>query len=161
MKVYEDCKITGPYLRPDGRQHMIVTKSDGIKTSISYPKYLVEIHLNKYLAENETIDHIDRNFTNNKLSNLQIIDRSNHAKLDVLRLKPKAFFCPTFDKLFVADGIKLQRIRCNLNNHKKFGPFCSRSCAGKYSKAVQLGLICKIEPKMLILEYYQLNKSEQ
>ena len=161
MKVYDHYVIYGPYKRKDGRKHIIAVNSLGEKKTVSYPKYLMEVHLNRYLKSNETVDHIDRDFTNNELYNLQVILRTKHAKLDAVRLKPKAFFCPTCDKLFVADGIKLHRIKVNITIHKKFGPFCSKSCAGKYSQAVQYGLIKKQMPIKLDLEYYQLNKLEQ
>lgn len=35
-----------------------------LKKTISYPKYLMELHINKYLDEDDTVDHIDGNIKN-------------------------------------------------------------------------------------------------
>ena len=87
-KVYTDCKLYGPYKsKQDGRLRCIVVDSiTKKKTTISYPKYLVEIELNRCLDKEETIDHIDGNFLNNDLSNLRVINRSFHIKEDIKTL---------------------------------------------------------------------------
>ena len=80
--MYEGKKVYGPYTRKDGRQ-VVILKTPGSEKdhkTISYPKYLVECHINRYLTDNETIDHIDGNFYNNELSNLRIVDRSEHCR---------------------------------------------------------------------------------
>ena len=40
------------------------------RITLSYPKYLIEVHLDRYLEKEETVDHIDGNFLNNVISNL-------------------------------------------------------------------------------------------
>lgn len=78
--MYEDYKVFGPYFRKDGRQHIIVVK-DGVKSTISYPKFLVESYLGRKLSDQETIDHIDGNFLNNDFKNLRIVERKQHSKM--------------------------------------------------------------------------------
>lgn len=85
MAVYEGFTIYGPYTRNDGRQHIVLTRHNTNGTiierhTISYPKYIVEKHINRYLLPNETVDHIDCDFRNNELSNLRIVDRKVHCK---------------------------------------------------------------------------------
>lgn len=85
MLVYEGYDVYGPYKRKDGRQHVILIRrneSNQIedRKTVSYPKYLVEEYLNKYLLPDETIDHIDGNFSNNLMSNLRIVKRSEHCR---------------------------------------------------------------------------------
>ena len=85
MVVYEEYKIYGPYIRKDGRKHLVLIKhsDDGKiieRKTISYPKYLVEKYMGKYIDSDDTIDHIDGNVSNNSLSNLRIIKRSLHIK---------------------------------------------------------------------------------
>jgi len=80
--VYENYKIYGPYTRKDGRQHIVAYKNNEERITISYPKFLVESFLQRYLTKYETIDHIDCDFTNNNIENLQILDKRIHAKLD-------------------------------------------------------------------------------
>ena len=64
--IYEGWKILGPYYRRDGRGFVVVTKPNGKKSTISYPKYLMEIKLDRYLEKNETVDHDDKDITNDK-----------------------------------------------------------------------------------------------
>ena len=107
--VYEDVvKIYGPYTRKDNRQHIICMMKDGSRKTISYPKYLMEKRIGRYLTEEETVDHIDGDFLNNNPGNLQILGRSKHASLDVLRLKAKAFKCPLCGEGFKKEGQELQ-----------------------------------------------------
>jgi len=82
----------------------------------------------------ETIDHIDDDFTNNRWSNLRIIPRGKHTSEDrvtVVEVLTKCVWCSS-----------LAKKRPNQLNHNaklgKAGPFCTRSCAAKYSREVQL-----------------------
>ena len=70
----------GPYTRKDGRQIIILRKGEGKQITVSYPKYIVECALGRYLDKDETIDHIDGNIYNNDLSNLRIIPRGVHGR---------------------------------------------------------------------------------
>ena len=134
-------KVYGPYTRSDGRQHVIV-KENGKKTTVSYPKWLMEQYIGRKLdPNNETIDHINRDFTDNRIENLRIIDRSNHAKQDSKRVKLVKMNCSWCNKQFMAKA-------CVLDHNKKqgkSGPFCGKSCAGKYSRELQLGRISKFD----------------
>lgn len=126
-------RIYGPYTRKDGRQHIILYK-DGKRTTVSYPKYLLEQKLGRVLLPDETCDHIDGDFTNNSLDNLQVLSRGdNAAKAMALRPAEKAYFvCPECHKSFYKS---MRDVRGNQIKKKKAGPFCSKSCAGKYSQS--------------------------
>ena len=144
--MYENCKIYGPYKRKDNREHVIIIFPDKSRKTISYPKFLMEIKLNKKLKDNETIDHKDCDFSNNNWNNLEIKERYVHIQEDVLRNKEEKFICPICGIDFKLKGSKLSNaIQNRLKN--KTGPFCSRSCAGKYSQKIQVG---KIEPLEVI-----------
>jgi len=60
--VYEDCQIYGPYQSKTDKRLRVVVREGKTKRTISYPKFLVEKRLNRYLSENEIVDHIDGNF---------------------------------------------------------------------------------------------------
>jgi len=151
--VYENCKIYGPYIRKqDRRQHIIVIYPDGKRMSISYPKFLMEIRLNRYLKQDDTIDHLDMDIYNNASENLVIKGRREHIIEDVKRLKEQKFICPQCNDQFSLSGKKLHYAISN-RQRGKAGPFCSRSCAGKYGKEIQIGARTALKVKEIIPEY--------
>lgn len=146
-------KIHGPYKRKDGRQIVIVVEEDGSRRTISYPKWLLELQLGRRLDPNlETVDHIDSNFENNSLENLRIMPRKEHSTEDTRRVKHVKFNCAWCKKEFERSP-RLVRDKARKN---KAGPFCSRACAGKYSRKLQLKLIDKFDTQPVIdSEYYK------
>ena len=121
MTVYSDYQVYGPYTRKDGRKHVVLIKHNNgsivERKTVSYPKYLVEIQLNRYLTTDETVDHIDGNFENNDLPNLRVVPRSLHALSHTSSrevVTKKCFICGTF---FVSNNSN--RVTCG-----------SKSCAG-------------------------------
>ena len=72
-------KTSKPYLRPDGRKHVIITNDGGNKTTRSYPRYLLEKKLGRPLLPEETVDHIDGDHTNDSFDNLRVLSRSENA----------------------------------------------------------------------------------
>lgn len=133
-------KVHGPYNRYDGRKHVVIVFEDLSKRTVSYPKYLMEQHLGRILDPDlETIDHIDRDYTNDNLDNLRIVERSKHCKEDAVHVELVEFTCA------LCGCIGRQAGR-NLKHNKKLGkagPFCGKSCAGKYGAYVQNGYLEK------------------
>jgi len=134
MELVDYVKVYGPYKRKDGRMVVIVAKNDKRHT-ISYPKYLMEKHLGKKIKPNETIHHIDGDFTNNSIGNLQVLDRSEHIKLE-RPIQTRNYTCPICNTKFTLCGRKLSRRLSNEKrqpNKKLAGPFCSKQCAGRHN----------------------------
>lgn len=147
-------KVYGPYKRKeDGRSIVIVVDDDGTAQTISYPKWLLEMQLGRKLDPDlETVDHWDSNKENNDLSNLRIVPREEHSANDTRRVKPVKFNCLWCKKEFERSP-RLVRDKARKN---KAGPFCSRQCAGKYSRKLQLKLIDKFDVQPVIdSEYYK------
>lgn len=122
-------KIYGPYTRKDGRKHVIIIHDDGRRQTKSYPRMIMEQHLGRELTEDETVDHINSDFTDDRIENLQLLSLSENAakaKKDESITMYK-FFCPCCNKESVK---RLSDVLHNRNKGKK-GPFCSRECAGK------------------------------
>ena len=136
--MYEDYKIYGPYLnKKDNRLRVVlINKTTKEKRTISYPKYLMECHLGRYLAENETVDHLDGNPLNNDISNLKVIDRKEHSKSDVMRNMDVEVLCTNCKKPFIIKGESLP-----YTNRRGSGYFCSKKCSGSYGRKIQMGKI--------------------
>jgi len=157
--VYENCKFYGPYSNSkDGRLRCIIVFPNKERKTISYPKYLIEVHLDRYLEENETIDHIDGNFLNNDLSNLQIIDRQKHSYNDVYRNEDVIVKCQYCGKEFKIIGSKIRQ-RNRLDRHQS-GYFCSKQCSGKYGKDIQLGIKKPTTVDRVVPNKYQVKSAQ-
>lgn len=126
-------KVYGPYTRTDGRQHVCIIGTDGYRKTQSYPRYLMEQALGRELLDNETVDHIDNDFTNNAIDNLQVISRQDNARKEMCRTHRKrkyvSFECPICGTIAEKPENYIKHNR----NLGKAGPFCSRKCAGIYS----------------------------
>jgi len=146
-------KVFGPYKRKDGRQIVIVVERNGKRRTVSYPKWILELQLGRKLDPNlETVDHIDSDFNNNSISNLRIMPRDQHSADDTRRVKKVKFECAWCGKEFE----RSPRLIRDKAKKGKAGPFCSRTCAGRYSRQLQLKLIDKMDSQQAIdSEYYK------
>ena len=144
MIPYSGLKVFGPYVRKDGRKHVVLqdTVTKKLKT-VSYPKYLVELREGRYLTDDETVDHRDDDFTNDDLDNLQILSRSANASKSAKRRVPQKFSCPVCNAEFELEGTSLSRATVNRSKGRS-GPYCSKSCAGKDSRN-EVRLVTSIE----------------
>lgn len=131
MNPYANSRVYGPYFRPDNRQHVICIFIDGTRKTVSYPKYLVEKSIGRILDTREEVHHINGDVTDNKLENLQIIDKTTHRKMHVKRYMKQDFLCPVCGTEFTLDYTELSNLVRNRKlGRSKTGPFCSKSCAG-------------------------------
>jgi hypothetical protein len=149
-------KINGPYSMGNlGRKIVIVVDHNGETHTISFSKFLVEMALGRKLGPNDTVHHIDSNIDNNDLDNLEVIDRSEHSKQDTRRVKPVKLHCAWCGKEFERSP---RIIRDKAKKGNSIG-FCGRSCAGKYSRMLQLKLIDKFDRQTPVdSEYFKLKQ---
>lgn len=144
-------KVYGPYLRSDGRKHVVLY--DGItRKTMSFPRWLLEQRLGRFLVETECVDHINRDFTDNRLENLQLLERREHSSLDAIRLKLVDVFCVLCGTPF--------RTSPRGRSKKKAGPFCSRRCTGLYGAGVQAGAVL-LPRNNIKRSYYKRNKNTE
>ena len=155
LKLYPEFdKVTGPYLRKDGRQHICLNNSTKPKTdktkrkTLSYPKAIKEVELG-YRLYGLTVDHIDKNPLNNEKTNLQILTRKEHAALDCIRRKEIKENC-----IYCGKEVIITHNRQKNRNQQKAGPFCSRQCSGKYGTDIQNNRQEKLPGKVYKVEYY-------
>ncbi len=152
-------RVTGPYLRKDGRKHIVfnnssLSKGDSDKTrTLSWPKALLEVKHCRLLNDNETADHIDEDFTNDNIDNLQILTRVNNI-IKSFEANPERHtqfsnhICPQRNNKFIALA---RQVRGNNIVKGKVGPFCSRRCAGLRNQKIQMEarLAQSVEAKVL------------
>jgi hypothetical protein len=122
-------KIYGPYIGKDGRKRVVIVNEDGSKRTKSYPRLLMEQHLGRELTEEETVDHINNDFTDDRIENLQILSREENASKAMIgrNRATHSFTCPCCGK----ESVKyLADVKHNRSKAKS-GPYCSRQCAGK------------------------------
>ncbi len=131
-------KVYGPYVDKDNdnREHIILYGPEGRKSgrrTISWPKAMMEVKLGRRLGLDEVVDHKDDNPANNQYSNFQILTvAGNNAKARAvlgITAEMKSFICPVCGKPFEKEA---RVVRHNQEAQKKAGPFCGKSCAGKY-----------------------------
>lgn len=150
--------IYGPYKHPKtGRQIVIIYHGNGKRETISYPKFLMELYLGRKLhKDKETVDHMDSNFDNNRLDNFRVMPRHEHSAEDTRRVRESEFTCIFCNKKFN----RLPRIVRDKAKQGKSGPFCGRSCAGKYGRMKQLNLIQEMAKQQHVPSVYYKRKYE-
>jgi len=146
------------YLGKDGRRRVWKTYPDGTKKVTTYARHLVEEKLGRPLTEDETVDHRDRNKQNDNISNLQILSWERHKQKDTKYVKEIEITC-------ILCGTKKKKQPKDVNHNArlgKAGPFCGRSCAGKYGAEIQNKRREKLPSQPIIpikeREYFYLEK---
>ena len=129
----EDYKSGYLNTNKEPRRTLLLVRNDGTQTSTAYARYLMSIHLGRYLEKYEQVDHKDDNKLNDVIDNLQILSqKENNEKRDL------------FHGIKLAEDIELECPICKINfkrpsrniKHKlQKGkePCCSRKCGGIYS----------------------------
>lgn len=130
--MYEDGGIIpviyGPYPDKTGRRRIVFVYPHRT-TSISYARYLMQNNLGRELDKNEEVDHIDNDFTNDDIGNLQILSKEeNHRKQ--LELQAAEIWTGNCGICGVQFSKAASQVRANLKQGRS-GPYCSKSCAGK------------------------------
>ena len=126
-------KVYGPYKNREGRNIVIICSPQGNRTT-QYARYLMEQKLGRLLLLTETVDHIDGNKTNDSIKNLQILSRGENIRKSVIPAPQYTFVCPVCNEV---SSKSLSKVAGNWKQGKA-GPFCSRSCAGKYPSVAQM-----------------------
>ena len=86
--VYENViKVRGPYQGKDNRFRIMLIYNDKSSKIMSYPKYIMERHLDRYLEKDEQVDHIDGNHKNNTLDNCILLCPNCHSLTDNYKFK--------------------------------------------------------------------------
>lgn len=155
LKLYPEYDtIYGPYPNNVNRPIIILYSTITHKRkTVSYPKILMEIKLDRILGKNETVDHIDEDFNNNDYSNLQILTRAENAAKSAWKLPNDVIAnCKWCDQQFLLSKNQMNE---RTRKKQKAGPFCSKRCTGLYGSNLRSGGP-KIDRQMPDIELYRL-----
>lgn len=93
-------------------------------------RYVVEQYLGRYLTSEESVHHKDGNKFNDAISNLEVLSKSEHAKIHAKRGRTLVQLeCPNCGKVF-----EIEKRKTHLaNSNRKKSTYCSRKCVGESS----------------------------
>ncbi len=103
------------------RKTVILFNSKHDRSSVSYARYLMAVHMGRFLSENEHVDHIDDDKTNDVISNLQILSQAANNKKASTGLTTVILSCECCGKSFVREKRQMYSARKTT--------CCSRKCA--------------------------------
>lgn len=126
--VYDGYVVYGPY---GSKRKIVALVSPGHRTTMSYARYLMSLHVGRELTDDEEVDHVDDDCTNDVIENLQILTpEQNREKQNRLRLARSLVIltCPQCGNEFTRP-----RRYTNLRSDRSTAPSCcSRSCSASY-----------------------------
>lgn len=128
--MFDEYKIYGPY---GSRRKMVALVSADHRTTMSYARYLMCLHLERELTDQEEVDHIDDDCTNDIIENLQTLTpEQNREKQNRLRRAKSlvTLTCPQCDQEFTRPR-RYTKLR---NPNLKGISCCSRRCSILYNK---------------------------
>jgi hypothetical protein len=105
---------------------------DGRRRTVLQHREVVEASLGRTLESWEIVHHRDGNKLNNAVENLEVVTKSAHS---IHHAKPAKYVMLTC--LLCGKGFE-RRANKEKHNRKqgKIGPFCGKSCAGKFRPGV-------------------------
>ena len=124
------------------RRTVILYNQSNQRSSVSYARYLMSVHLKRYLTSAEVVDHVNNNPMDDRISNYQLLSSSENIKKGLKALNKSQLFC---DFICGSCGELFTKVRKQTHLAKGGrvkSTYCSKACAGKHLK-----------PSMLIQEY--------
>jgi hypothetical protein len=123
----------------------LVKKGAKERTTISYARYLMSIHLKRYLTQDEHVDHINEDKADDRIENLQILaQQQNNYKSAKHRggRKYVLYECPA-----CLEHFEKPRNQSHFTISRQ-SICCSRECSYTLAKNPH------IEPKIIVLKEY-------
>lgn len=90
-------------------------------------RVLMENHLGRILEANEVVHHKDSNKFNNRIENLEVLTKNEHAKLHAKKGRTCVkLVCPECGRTFSKEKREIKKDQKQV--------FCSRKCNGLYQR---------------------------
>ena len=138
MENNDDLNNISIYKCKDGRMRVYLKDYQRV---ISYPKYIMEKYLGRNLKNNEQVHHKDGNPLNNDIDNLEVLTFEEHLNVHAdenRKYYDKIMVCPWCENEFIWTAKFNRNVKRDKYKNRSCKPFCSKSCAGKYGREVQL-----------------------
>lgn len=146
---FENYLLYGPtWHKSEGRWFVfLVDSKNKTRTTLSYARYLMSTNLGRRLNEDEHVDHIDGNKSNDAVSNLQLLTPAENNRKSVVErgqsTKLLELRCPWCDKEFQKRRGDTHLVKGGLFTS------CSRSCSGKLKRRIQMeGVTPEIQERL-------------
>lgn len=122
-------------INSEKRKTLILFNNHNDRSSTQYARYLLAVKLKRFLTEEETVDHIDGDKTNDSLENLQILSKADNIR-KTCRKPDVKLICPICRQTFYRQSSKIsgKELRERAKNNLIC---CSRKC-GRISASRKL-----------------------
>ena len=143
------------YLRlsKDGRKRIDLVNSDKDRTTISYARYVMCVNLGYILSKDYEVDNIDRDKTNDDISNLQVLSVAEHRQKTTKEMTTGRnllkLICPQCNMEFTREA-RLVNVE---------SPKCSRKCNGANSKNLKSRSLSDVEADFIRYNYKSRDKN--
>jgi plasmid replication initiation protein len=119
---FEEYKLYAVFHKKMKRKMACLVSKEN-RTTISYARYLMSVHLGRKLTKIETVDHIDGDTLNDSLENLQILSNEDNIKKSARGKTMVTLKCPVCSNLFTKEKRQTHLV-------KGGNPTCcSRNCS--------------------------------
>lgn len=134
--------------RMRGRRYVKIAR-DGIDKPTAHllSNALMMVKLGRLLTDEETVDHIDHNHSNDSIDNLRLIERSAHVSEDSVKLEIAPCACRGCGNMFTMGKKAHEYYRLN-----PYPPTCSPECKKKVGRDASVG-------ELITYHYYITDKS--
>lgn len=136
-----DYELKNTFICKDGRVRAYI-RENGKKKVVSYPRIIMERFLGRRLFPDEQVHHKNENPLDNRIENLEVLHFTEHQRLHAQKYFDKTVKCLYCGKEFLWTALQQRYFHGNKNRkgHNVVGPFCSKSCIGKYGREIQMGI---------------------
>lgn len=125
----------------ENRKHVFLYNSKNDRTTCSYARYLMSVHLGRLLEKHEHVDHKDEDKTNDVIENLQILTQEENSlkhaeyKRSIGKVVILIMNCPVCQREFSRSQ---KRIDHALNRNPNVVITCSKKCSAKVKVRVNV-----------------------
>lgn len=118
---FDEYKLYIIFHKKMGRRMAVLFKNHKDRTTISYARYLMSVHLGRKLEKEEHVDHINNDKLDDRIENFQLLTVSENSRKScaLRRAKIVDITCRICGKIFSFD---MRNIKFRPN------PTCSRKC---------------------------------